>query len=173
MFSVAEESFGLAVRELRDEFGKRLDVERMGPDVGVIATRTPEVGEVAAACARRPLVFIRHLTVELARFPPAEATSIDAVVDVARSVVVGSLVGARLAVQTWVSGSANVGYGSGELFRHLAQDLSKHGLSTRATWTDESPPTPVCSMLVPQPVSSSAPPACASISRSTTCAWTR
>jgi 23S rRNA (cytidine2498-2'-O)-methyltransferase len=129
MFSVAEESFGLAVRELRDEFGKRLDVERMGPDVGVIATRTPEVGEVAAACAQRPLVFIRHLTVELARVPPAEATSIDAVVDVARSVVVGSLVGAKLAVQTWVSGAANVGYGSGELFGHLAQDLGKHGLS--------------------------------------------
>jgi 23S rRNA (cytidine2498-2'-O)-methyltransferase len=129
MFSVAEQSFGSAVRELRDEYGPTLHVERMGPDLGVIAAETPQVGEVATACRSRPLVFIRHLTVEMTRVPPAEATDLAAVASAARSVLADGAVGSALAVQTWVTGSAAPGYGSGELSAHLAQDLTAHGFS--------------------------------------------
>lgn len=129
MFSVASESLGSAVRELRDEFGRELEVERIGPDIGVVATTTPKVGEVAVACVDRPLVFLRHLTVEMVRVPRPTATNLEAVAAAARSAIADNPVGAGLAVQTWVSGSPKMGYSSSELFSHLAQDLSAHGFS--------------------------------------------
>ena len=131
MFSVAEQSFGSAVRELRAEYGPKLHVERVAPDLGVIAAATPKVSEVAVACTSRPLVFIRHLTVEMARVARPEAADLAAVALAARSILAGNAVGAALAVQTWVSGSGAMGYGygSGELFGHLAQDLTAHGFS--------------------------------------------
>lgn len=129
VFSVADESFGSAVQELRDEFSRTLEVERIGPDVGVLATTMPTVGDVADACRHRPLVFIRHLTVELARVARPEATDLGAVADAARSALAGNPVGAELAVQSWVSGPAKMGYGSGELSSRLTQDLSIHGFA--------------------------------------------
>lgn len=127
MFSVAEESFGSAVQELRHAFGRSLQVERAGPDLGVITTTAPGVGEVAAACLRRPLVFIRHLTVEMAGLSRDAAADIGTVTEAARSIVAGNR--GELAIQTWVSGSPNIGYGSGELYQRLAEDLSEQGLS--------------------------------------------
>jgi 23S rRNA (cytidine2498-2'-O)-methyltransferase len=133
MFSVAEPSFGSAVRELRSEYGPSLHVERVGPDLGVLTTGTPEVGDVAAACESRPLVFIRHLTVERARVTGSQATEVAAVASAARAVLAENAIGGALAVQTWVSGSTATGYGSGELFGHLARDLTAHGFAvTRA-----------------------------------------
>jgi 23S rRNA (cytidine2498-2'-O)-methyltransferase len=129
MFSIAEQSFGSAVRELRLEYGRQLHVERVGPDLGVLSAATPEVGDVAAACAARPLVFIRHLTVELVRVARSQAADVAAVASAARSILAENAIGDALAVQTWVSGSAAVGYGSGELSAHLAQDLAAHGYS--------------------------------------------
>ncbi len=129
MFSVAEDSFGSAVRELREEFGRALRVERVGPDLGVIATATPKVGEVAAACARRPLVFLRHLSVEMARVQSADAAETGAVSAAALSVVTGQLTCSTLAVHTWVSGAPRIGYRSGDLFNLLARDLAECGIS--------------------------------------------
>lgn len=134
LFSVAEESYGSAVRELRDEFGDGLPVERVGPDVGLIASATPIVGDVAAACARRPLVFIRHLTGRVRQVPRDEATDMDAVGE-AVAAVAGGRTGTELALQVWATGSAGLGYRSGELYQHLAADLSRRGLSVTRTGT--------------------------------------
>lgn len=123
-----EDSFGLAVRELRDEFGRGLNVERIGPDLGVIATATPKVGEVAAACARRPLVFLRHLSVEVARVGRADAAEMRAV-STAVLPVIASHSCSQLAVHTWASGAPKIGYSSGELFTQLATDLATRGIS--------------------------------------------
>jgi 23S rRNA (cytidine2498-2'-O)-methyltransferase len=129
MFSVAEQSFGSAVRELRTEYGRTLPIERVGPDLGVIAATTPKVDDVAAACTSRPLVFVRHLTVEMARVAPEHARDVAAVASAARSTLVNTAVEGALAVQTWVSGSAGLGYGSRDLFAALAEDLTAHGFA--------------------------------------------
>ena len=129
MFSVAQESFESAVRELRDTYGRGLDGERLGPDLGVLATSEPTARDVAAACRSRPLAFIRHVTTELIRLPPADAADLAAVAAAARSLLADNPVGRDLAVQTWLSGEARLGYGSGELFAHLSEALSRDGIS--------------------------------------------
>lgn len=121
MFSAAEPSFHAAVKELRDEFGASLKVQRLGEDVGVIDASGPSVAEVASACRRTLLPFIRHLTVELARVPGAD---IEAVVEAARGL--DAPVG-DLSLQVWVSGQAGFGYGSRDLFDRLSEDLQKRG----------------------------------------------
>ncbi|MGH3829164.1 MAG: SAM-dependent methyltransferase [Pseudonocardiaceae bacterium] len=129
MFSVAEDSYACAVRELRDEFGRALKVERLGPDLGVLTTAAPKVGEVAAACARRPLVFLRHLSLEVARVEGADAAELRAVRAAALSVVTSHVTCSTLAVHTWAIGAPRIGYSSGDLFTLLATDLAAHGIA--------------------------------------------
>jgi 23S rRNA (cytidine2498-2'-O)-methyltransferase len=133
LFSVAEDSFSAAARELRDEFGPGLGIERAGPDLGMITSAAPGAAEVARACAARPLVFIRHLTVEVRRVPLAEAADIKAVVAAARSAVADGLAGTGLAgtglaVQVWASGASGTGYGSGDLRAEVARALAGDGI---------------------------------------------
>lgn len=129
MFSAAEESFTSAVRELRGAFGRSVTVERLGPDVGVISTTAPKVPEVASACLDHPLVFIRHLTVEIARVGREDAADIGTIAEVARSAMTDWPVGADLAVQAWVSGTPDVGYGSAVLYRCLTDALTSAGFT--------------------------------------------
>lgn len=129
MVSASEDSFELAVRELGDVFGRQLRVERLGPDVGVLTATTPTVQEVAAACLRHSISFVRHLTVEMARVPRQEAERPDAVTAAAAAVVAGAGVGSELAVQTWVSGSPKIGYSAGELSGQLADELGARGFT--------------------------------------------
>lgn len=129
MFSAAETGYGAAVYELRDTFGSRLAVERLGPDLGVISSPALSVGDVARACQLTPLLFIRHLTVERARIPRDEARNVDAVAEVVRNLLAEHPIGTDLALQTWATGSPEIGYGSGALFSHLATDLSDLGYS--------------------------------------------
>jgi 23S rRNA (cytidine2498-2'-O)-methyltransferase len=128
LFSAAEESFGLAVRELRDEFGDRLEVDRLGPDLGVILEPAPPVADIAAACADNRLVFIRHLTVEVDRVPRDVADDPRAVAEAARRALPA---GTEPAVQAWTSGSAEIGYGAGslaaEIGRHLRFPAARSG----------------------------------------------
>ncbi len=114
LFSAAEESFDAAVRELRDEFGKHLQVERLGPDAGVLDNAPPVEG-IAAACRQRPLLFPRHMTVELARVAPDD---LDAVAETARAFVQPDY-----AVQTWVSGSPGLPYSAGELAARIGSRI--------------------------------------------------
>ena len=129
MVSAAEPDFGSAVQELRLEFGPKLEVERLGPDVGVIRAASPDVSEVAAACQKRPLVFVRHLTVELARIARADARSPAGVASAVRSALESTRAPVKLALQSWNSGPGWTGYSSGELSVYLADDLAKRGYS--------------------------------------------
>jgi len=141
LFSAAEESFDAAVRELRAEFGKHLQVERLGPDAGVL-DGVPPVAEIAAACRKRPLVFLRHLTVERARVAPED---LDAVADAAKPYVAP-----EFAVQTWVSGSPRLPYSAGELAARigtakragakqtLSACITEHGVSIGVNRTADS-----------------------------------
>jgi 23S rRNA (cytidine2498-2'-O)-methyltransferase len=129
MFSFAEGSFGSAVRELRDVYGRDLETEQLGPDLGVLAKSEPTAHDVATVCRSRPLAFIRHLTTELVRLPAAEAAQPGAVAAVARSLVADHLADRDLAVQTWLSGTVRTGYSSRELFAELSEALTAEGLS--------------------------------------------
>jgi 23S rRNA (cytidine2498-2'-O)-methyltransferase len=129
MFSTAEESFGPAVRELRDEFGEQLQVEHVGPDLGVVSDVGLEVGDVAAACAAQRLVFPRHLTVEVDWVPRVDAVDPRAVADAALRALADHPAGAELALQTWTSGPAEMDYSAGELSGHIARHLDDHGFA--------------------------------------------
>jgi 23S rRNA (cytidine2498-2'-O)-methyltransferase len=127
LFSAAEESYPDAVRELRDEFGRGLDVARLGPDLGAVAAL--DAGKVAAACRSRPLVFPRHLTVEVAHMARADAADPRAVARAVLAAVAGHPTGPAVALQAWVSGEARIGYGSGELARHVTESLTGEGFT--------------------------------------------
>jgi 23S rRNA (cytidine2498-2'-O)-methyltransferase len=132
LFSAAEESYGNAVRELRDAFSRTLRVERLGPDLGAIAvldhgSGAELVDEVASACRHRPLVFVRHLTVEAARVGLPDAT--DPVVVASRACeVVAAGPHDELAVQCWVSDPGTVSYGSRVLAEHVTVALGAAGV---------------------------------------------
>jgi 23S rRNA (cytidine2498-2'-O)-methyltransferase len=126
MFSASEESFGSAVRELRDAFGRDLVVERVGPDVGVLGAVSPTIDEVADACRATRIAFVRHLTVEHARLPhPADVGAISAA---AGELVAEAGIHGDLAVQVWASGAPKVGYSSGSVFTALKDDLAAAGV---------------------------------------------
>lgn len=128
LFTCAEESFGAAVQELRARFGRGTAVERIGPDAGVVAPQGPSVSEIASACHAAEIVFLRHLTVERARIPLADA-SLTVVAGAARTLLdtSGSDV-EGLAVQAWASGTPRIGYRSGELAQAVSHELTAAGL---------------------------------------------
>jgi 23S rRNA (cytidine2498-2'-O)-methyltransferase len=131
LFSAAEESYGSAVQELRDGFSRSMRIERLGPDLGAIVTPLG-VDEVAEVCRRRPLVFVRHLTVEAAHVGLPDATDPAAVASRAREVVAAAGpggMGRALAVQCWVSDPATVGYGSRVLSEHVTGSLAAAGVT--------------------------------------------
>lgn len=129
LFSAAEESYGSAVRELRDAFSRTLRVERLGPDLGALATSgSPEelVAEVAAASRHRPLVFVRHLTVEVDEVGLPDAT--DPEVVAARAAELVKPGSGELAVQCWVSDAGTVDYGSRALFEAVSDAVTGAGV---------------------------------------------
>lgn len=101
MVSASEEAFGLAIRELKGAFGGRLDVERAGPDLGVVTVPGVGVGQVARCCEQAPLVFIRHLSVEVARLDLT--APLEDVARVASGGLRGAGIGPDVAVQAWQS----------------------------------------------------------------------
>ncbi|ADB33828.1 ribosomal RNA methyltransferase RrmJ/FtsJ [Kribbella flavida DSM 17836] len=115
LFSFSPDSYELAVREIREEFGRDVEIERVSANLGRLVANAPPVGELAAACDDGRIIFVRHLTVEIAGFPPD---------DVPPGHELAELVLAelprhpqRLAVQTWTDGA-----GSGGTFYHLLED---------------------------------------------------
>lgn len=129
MFSASDDGFHSAVQELRDVFGRHLGIERLGPDLGVLTTPMPTVGEVADECVDHPIAFIRHLTVEHRRLPWVEASDLENVASVGLELVRSMEIGPDLAVQTWTSGSTKIGYGAGEAFHAIADHLTARGLT--------------------------------------------
>jgi 23S rRNA (cytidine2498-2'-O)-methyltransferase len=128
MFSAAADSMGCAVRELRDEFGPQVKVENLGPDVAVLRTEHPSVTEVAEACRRGAVVFVRHLSTEVARVGHQEQRDLEAVTAAARRVVERQPGIRRLAVQVWVSGAPRLPFRAGEVYHRLCEQLGQDGV---------------------------------------------
>jgi 23S rRNA (cytidine2498-2'-O)-methyltransferase len=122
LFSVATDSYDVAVREIRDEFGPRVKVERISGDLGRITENGPSLAELAAACGDGRIMFVRHLTAELGSFP---------VGDVPAPHELAELILAELprhppalAVQTWTDGAS-----SGGSYYHLLEPaLAERGI---------------------------------------------
>jgi len=68
LFSVAVDSYDWAVREIRAEFGRDVRVERVSGDLGRVVG--PSVEQLAEACDAGRIIFVRHLTVEIASLLP-------------------------------------------------------------------------------------------------------
>ncbi|TCO44315.1 23S rRNA (cytidine2498-2'-O)-methyltransferase [Kribbella antiqua] len=66
LFSVAADSYEWAVREIRAEFGRDVRIERVSGDLGRVAGIAVE--QLAGACDAGRIIFVRHLTVEIASF---------------------------------------------------------------------------------------------------------
>lgn len=127
VFSAAEESFAAAVRELRGALHPTPTVQRLGPDLGVLSGSGLTAAGVAAACRTTPLVFVRHLTVALARIPRAEAADPRRVAER----VADRTLPDELAVQVWISDPNTVDYGSRQLFEQVSDVLSGTGRTVR------------------------------------------
>ncbi|MEV6287559.1 SAM-dependent methyltransferase [Kribbella sp. NPDC051770] len=123
LFSADRDSYELAVREIREEFGREVRIERVSADLGRITDNAPPVADLAAACDTGRIVFVRHLTVEIASFPPD---------DVPPAHELAELILAELpkhpqalAVQTWTDGA-----GTGGTYYHLLDEaLGARGIA--------------------------------------------
>nr|WP_202892053.1 SAM-dependent methyltransferase [Kribbella shirazensis] len=131
MFSFASDSYRYAVREIREALPGEHRFERLGSDLARLADSAVPVGQFAAACDEGRIMFVRHLTEEIAGYPlddlPTESelatTLLEELADHADLAV------RAVAVQTWVEGN-----GTGGSFHRLITDaLTSRGVtSTRA-----------------------------------------
>ncbi|MEU8225484.1 SAM-dependent methyltransferase [Kribbella sp. NPDC048915] len=123
LFSAASDSYELAVREIRGEFGRDVRIQRVGAELGRMDG--PSVREVAAACDTGRIMFVRHLTVEIASFeelPPEHELA---------ALVLGELpeYPKALAVQAWTDGAGT----GGSSYHRLEEALTGRGVTvTRA-----------------------------------------
>jgi 23S rRNA (cytidine2498-2'-O)-methyltransferase len=130
LFSAATDSYDLAVREIRDEFGPTTRIERVSGDLGRIVENGPTIEELAEAADRGRIVFVRHLTVEIASFPidevpPAHELAELILAELPRHPKV-------LAVQTWTDGPS-----SGGSYYHLLEDaLGARGIELTRSGQD-------------------------------------
>jgi 23S rRNA (cytidine2498-2'-O)-methyltransferase len=129
LFSVAADSYEWAVREIRAEFGRDVRMERVSGDLGRI-DGGPSVEELAQACAAGQIIFIRHLTTEVASFQPD---------DLPPGYELAELILAELphypkalAVQAWTDGA-----GTGGSYYHLLEAaLADRGVTVTRSGQD-------------------------------------
>jgi 23S rRNA (cytidine2498-2'-O)-methyltransferase len=121
VFSASEGSRSLAIRELRRAFGPGLDIETAGTDVGVFDADVPVV-EVARRCIGEPLVFVTHLTVEVANLPSP------ALAEVTAAAVAACSGRTTVAVQAWVSGRPADGLTPGGVATAVSEALRRNGI---------------------------------------------
>lgn len=135
LFSTSTEYFPAARRELLDLYQadqtgpSAVTVTRLGPDLGRLSGPGVRIGHLARTCRERPVVFVKHLTVEHAQLPVEVATDLDAVATTVRQVAAGLDPG-DVAVQAWVSGQNPLPYGSAELVQRGMEVLSGLGMAT-------------------------------------------
>lgn len=129
IFSVLEDYFPEAAEELHEAFSAS-KIERLGPDVGRFEATGIDISDVAEESRRRPLIFVRHLMRELARFPLKNlADDLDEVYETALRLLESNHVGAAIALQVWRSGVSPLNYRPEELWHHLAEGLIQQGFS--------------------------------------------
>ncbi|WP_145814710.1 SAM-dependent methyltransferase [Kribbella amoyensis] len=130
LFSVATDSYELVVRELREEFGRDLRCERVSADLGRIVEGAPPIAELAVCCDEGRIMFVRHLTREIASFapddvpPPYELAEL-VLAEVPRHPSV-------LAVQTWTDGAGT----GGSYYHLLAEGLGARGVEVTRSGQD-------------------------------------
>jgi 23S rRNA (cytidine2498-2'-O)-methyltransferase len=128
LFSVAADSYEWAVREIRAEFGRDVRIERVSGDLGRVVGVAVE--QLAAACDAGRIIFIRHLTVEIASYstddlPPGYELAeliLEELPDYPKA----------LAVQTWTD-SASTG---GSYYHLLEEALADRGVSVARSGQD-------------------------------------
>lgn len=126
MFSAAADSYALAVREIRGEFGRDVRVQRVGAELGRV-DGVP-VGELAVACDRGRIMFVRHLTQEVAGYPLDELPNESALA----TTLLEEISAQTVAVQTWIDGA-----GTGGSYRRLiAGALESRGLAAERSGQD-------------------------------------
>ncbi len=137
MFSASEDGFAAATHELREVFGRGLQIERAGPDLGLLPPGSPGVAQVHAACLGHPVAFVRHLSVARRIVPRQQADDLDRVATLAAEVVASAPDdlpdGAELAVQAWSSGTPRLAHSAGQLALGVSERLLDKGFGvTRA-----------------------------------------
>lgn len=130
LFSVATDSYDLAVREIRDEFGPKVRIERVSGDLGRIVENGPSIEELADAGVRGRIMFVRHLTVEIASFgvdevPPAHELAELVLAELPRHPQ-------QLAVQTWTDGAGT----GGSVYHLLEEGLGARGIEVSRAGQD-------------------------------------
>jgi 23S rRNA (cytidine2498-2'-O)-methyltransferase len=130
LFSVATDSYNLAVRELREEFGRDLGIERISGDLGRIESGALPIAELAKACDAGRIMFVRHLSQEIATFPPDDVPPAHELADLVLAELPRHP--KALAVQTWTDGA-----GTGGSFYHLLADaLGERGVEVSRSGQD-------------------------------------
>ncbi|WP_344026315.1 SAM-dependent methyltransferase, partial [Kribbella jejuensis] len=128
LFSFASDSYRYAVRELREAFPGEHTVERLGAELARLADSAVPVEEFAAACEDGRIMFVRHLTVEVAGYPlddlPSEPELATTLLD--------ELATRSVSVQTWIDDA-----GTGSHYRRLIADaLATRGVRTELAGQD-------------------------------------
>lgn len=130
LFSVAADSYEWAVREIRAEFGREVRIERVSGDLGRIAGGGAPVEELARGCDAGRIIFVRHLTAEIASFPPDDVPPAYELAEL----ILGELpeYPKALAVQTWTDGA-----GTGGSYYHLLEEaLTGRGVAVTRSGQD-------------------------------------
>jgi 23S rRNA (cytidine2498-2'-O)-methyltransferase len=120
LFSAHPESLALAMHEVRREVPDRTRVGPVGPDLAAITGGDLTTAELAQRCRDRPLVFVTHLTTEVATIA---ATTIDQITAAA----IGIDAPKSIAVQAWISGRGPDGMGAGAVATAVTQALRDTG----------------------------------------------
>jgi 23S rRNA (cytidine2498-2'-O)-methyltransferase len=129
VFSASEAYFPAAKQELLSVF-RNARVERLGPDAGGLEAEGVDISDVAQACCRHRIIFVRHLMREVARIPvPDAASDIDRVSEVIIGKAISHNAGPTLSLQVWLSGPSPLTYRPDELWKRVAADLSQQGFT--------------------------------------------
>lgn len=120
LFSAHPESLALASAELRRDLPDRARIEPLGPDLAAINGAGITTGELAQRCLDRPIMFVTHLTTEVADLSDPSVAAVAAA-------AVALNPPASVAVQAWVSGRNTTGLGAGAVASAVSDALRARG----------------------------------------------
>jgi 23S rRNA (cytidine2498-2'-O)-methyltransferase len=130
LFSFASDSYRYAVREIREAFPGDYTIERLGADLGRISGHHLLMGQLAAACNEGRIMFVRHLTLELAGYPLDDVPSGP---ELATTILgSGALPQRRAAVQAWTDGAGT----GGTYYHRVADALAERGVEVGRSGLD-------------------------------------